>query len=67
MKNDLIESLANMVIGAFVNWFFVLILFGVSAFHGLIATLFFFVLSFSRSFLIRRFFRWIDQKTRGDW
>ena len=58
LKRDVAESIANMAIGAAVNWFAVLFLFGVSFSFATLSTFIFFGLSFIRSLVIRRMFRW---------
>lgn len=57
VKRDITESLANMLIGAVINWVAVLVLFDVSASFATVSTAVFFGLSFIRSFLIRIAFR----------
>lgn len=57
VKRDISESIANMLIGAVINWVAVWIMFDVSAYFVTASTIVFFVLSFVRSLLIRRIFR----------
>ena len=62
VKRDITESLANMLIGAVINWLAVWIMFDVSAYFVTFSTMVFFVLSFARSFLIRRIFRGSEKR-----
>lgn len=60
VKRDISESIANMLIGAVINWVAVWIMFDVSAYFVTASTIVFFVLSFVRSLLIRRLFRRLE-------
>lgn len=60
VKRDITESIANMLIGAVINWVAVWIMFDVSAYFVTASTIVFFVLSFVRSLLIRRLFRRLE-------
>ena len=62
VKRDITESIANMLIGAIVNWLAVWIMFDVSAYFVTASTIVFFVLSFARSILIRRLFRGAEKR-----
>ena len=54
---DLLESLSNAAIGLFVSWSATFFVLGYSAGEGIAITAMFFLLSFARSWGVRRFFR----------
>lgn len=56
-KSDLIETSVNMISGMIVNFSLTMLIFGVTIGHATGATAIFFVVSFARSYLIRRWFR----------
>jgi len=56
-KSDLVETSVNMISGMIINYGLTIIIFGVSFTYASWTTLVFFVVSFTRSYLIRRWFR----------
>ena len=56
-KSDLMETSVNMISGMIINFFLTMFIFGVSFSYASWTTLIFFVVSFMRSYLIRRWFR----------
>ena len=56
-KRDLTETLVNMILGMIINFALTIIIFGVSIGYASWTTLIFFSVSFTRSYLVRRWFR----------
>ncbi len=57
---DAIEAFANAVIGLLISWLAVLLVLGFTPAKSAAITAMFFGLSFARSYLIRRVFRWLS-------
>lgn len=69
-KHSKLESLANSVIGLLVSYITQLMifpLFGIHVSHGTngVITLIFFLISFTRSYLVRRWFNSINERQRS--
>lgn len=58
---DMIEALANAVIGFLVSWWVTWAVLGYSAAASVAVTAMFFVLSFARAWILRRIFRGLAQ------
>ena len=56
-RNDLVETSVNMISGMIINYFLTILIFGVSFGYATWSTAVFFVVSFLRSYLIRRWFK----------
>ncbi len=62
-KRDHLETSTSMIVGAVLNYCLTLILFDVTATKGVWTTAIFFVISYSRTYLIRRWFRGKDNES----
>lgn len=60
-RSDSLEALANAVVGLMVSWAATFFVLGYSASGSILVTSLFFGLSFTRSYLLRRFFSWVSQ------
>lgn len=58
--NDFFEATANAVVGFLVSWAATFFVLGYSASGSAAVTVMFFGLSFTRSFVLRRLFRWVS-------
>lgn len=61
MKLDTIEALANAVVGLLVSWAATFFILGYSVAGSIAVTAMFFVISFARSWALRRIFRGLDK------
>ena len=57
MKIDIIEAFANAAVGLILSWLASVLVLGYTAAESVGVTAMFFALSFSRSWVLRRFFR----------
>ena len=64
MKRDATEALTNAVIGLVVSWSATYFILGYTAAGSIAVTLMFFGLSFGRSYILRRVFRFIEKREK---
>jgi len=57
---DALEAITNATIGFVVSWAATLLVLGYSPAESIAVTAMFFGLSFTRSWALRRFFRWVS-------
>ena len=62
MKRDATEALTNAVIGFAASWAATYFVLGYTAAGSIAVTLMFFGLSFGRSYILRRVFRFIENR-----